>query len=211
MAGRRVSDDDRDVDGNNIEIFDVHGDGENDSIIITHSVPENVFAFQTPADWPTRQNPNPAWDFSPGTLAHIDHIVVLTMENRSFDHMLGYLSLPAAQGGAGRTDVDGLKGGESNTFRGTPFPTIPVTARSSRRTRRTASSRCTARSTAAQMDGFASEYAAENGAGDRRQDHGPPDGGHRTGLRRPGPGLRHRAPVVRQPPGTDRSATGSTS
>jgi phospholipase C len=36
-------------------------------------------------------------------LGQIDHIVVLMLENRSFDHMLGYLSLEG-----GRTDVDGL-------------------------------------------------------------------------------------------------------
>ena|SRR6266478_3773891 len=35
----------------------------------------------------------------------IDTIVVLIMENRSFDHMLGYLSLPANN----RTDIEGLK------------------------------------------------------------------------------------------------------
>lgn len=55
---------------------------------------------------------------APGALANIDHIVVLTMENRSFDHMLGYLSLPVAQGGMGRADVDGLKGGEVNYANG---------------------------------------------------------------------------------------------
>jgi phospholipase C len=44
------------------------------------------------------------------------------MENRSFDHMLGYLSLPAARGGAGRTDVDGLTGSESNDHGGARFP-----------------------------------------------------------------------------------------
>ncbi|HWB74328.1 MAG TPA: alkaline phosphatase family protein [Nannocystaceae bacterium] len=42
-------------------------------------------------------------------LAPIDHIVVLMMENRSFDHMFGSLSLEE-----GRDDVDGLKGGERN-------------------------------------------------------------------------------------------------
>jgi phospholipase C len=36
-------------------------------------------------------------------LGQIDHIVVLMLENRSFDHLLGYLSLER-----GRTDVDGL-------------------------------------------------------------------------------------------------------
>ncbi len=53
-------------------------------------------------------------DEAAGRLAGIDHIVVLMMENRSFDHMLGYLSLPAAQGGAGRTDIDGLTGPAEN-------------------------------------------------------------------------------------------------
>jgi phospholipase C len=37
-------------------------------------------------------------------LEKVDHIVVLMMENRSFDHMLGYLSLEG-----GRGDVDGLR------------------------------------------------------------------------------------------------------
>jgi phospholipase C len=40
----------------------------------------------------------------------IDHVVVLMMENRSFDHMLGYLSLN------GRQDVDGLKATFSNVY-----------------------------------------------------------------------------------------------
>jgi len=38
-----------------------------------------------------------------GALAKIDHIVVLMQENRSFDHILGYLSREG-----GRADVDGL-------------------------------------------------------------------------------------------------------
>lgn len=51
---------------------------------------------------------------APGELAalrtKIKNIVVLTMENRSFDHMLGYLTVRG-----GRSDVDGLTGDESNT------------------------------------------------------------------------------------------------
>ena len=43
-------------------------------------------------------------------LEPIEHIVVLMLENRSFDHMLGYLSLPAELGGKGREDVEGLRG-----------------------------------------------------------------------------------------------------
>src|SRR5262249_3423712 len=42
-----------------------------------------------------------------GNLGKVDHIFVLMMENRSFDHMLGYLKLTGANG-----DVDGLTGKE---------------------------------------------------------------------------------------------------
>ncbi|HKO44836.1 MAG TPA: alkaline phosphatase family protein [Pyrinomonadaceae bacterium] len=52
--------------------------------------------------------------FVPGgpadNLEKIDHIVVLMMENRSFDHMLGYLKLEGAN-----PDVDGLVAGMSNS------------------------------------------------------------------------------------------------
>ncbi len=47
-------------------------------------------------------------------LDQIEHIVVVMLENRSFDHMLGYLSLPASEGGKGRTDIDGLTGPQDN-------------------------------------------------------------------------------------------------
>src|SRR5262245_25043283 len=43
------------------------------------------------------------------SLDQIDHIVVLMLENRSFDHLLGYLKLEG-----GRQDVDGLTGNEVN-------------------------------------------------------------------------------------------------
>lgn len=48
------------------------------------------------------------------SLTQIEHIVVLMLENRSFDHMLGYLSHPSE--GRLRTDVDGLKGNETNVY-----------------------------------------------------------------------------------------------
>jgi phospholipase C len=160
-----ISDDDVDIDdGHNIEIFDLHGEGETDQIVITHSAPENIFVPPTPADWPTKTNPNPAWNFAPGTLSHIDHIVVLTMENRSFDHMLGYLSLPVAQGGLGRTDVDGLKGNESNAFRGKPFPTVAVTDTFFSPDPPHGFEPVHRAINGGLMDGFVAEYAAENGA-----------------------------------------------
>jgi phospholipase C len=49
-------------------------------------------------------------------LGKVEHIVVLTLENRSFDHMLGYLSLEG-----GRTDIDGLKAGMSNDAGGQTY------------------------------------------------------------------------------------------
>lgn len=102
-------------------------DGQN--ITISYTVPKNrlnPFPF-VPANWPAANNPksNPKLDFKPGALANIDHIIVLTKENRSFDHMLGFLSLPANKGGLGRTDVDGLKGGESNLYNGVTYPSFP--------------------------------------------------------------------------------------
>ena len=63
---------------------------------------------------PFPENPQPPLD--PGRLANIDHIVVLMMENRSFDHMLGYLRKEG-----GRLDVDGLRGGEKNRYKGREY------------------------------------------------------------------------------------------
>ncbi|HEV7175828.1 MAG TPA: alkaline phosphatase family protein, partial [Solirubrobacteraceae bacterium] len=56
-------------------------------------------------------------------LENIEHIVVLMLENRSFDHMLGYLSLEH-----GRDEVDGLKPGMSNTANGKEYPIAHATA-----------------------------------------------------------------------------------
>jgi phospholipase C len=49
-------------------------------------------------------------------LAKVDHVVVLMLENRSFDHMLGYLSLTG-----GRTDIDGLRPGFANEYQGRTY------------------------------------------------------------------------------------------
>ena len=50
-------------------------------------------------------------------LAKVEHIVVLMLENRSFDHMLGYLSLEG-----GRDDIDGLQAGMANDYGGRSYP-----------------------------------------------------------------------------------------
>jgi phospholipase C len=47
-------------------------------------------------------------------LRQIKHIVVVMMENRSFDHMLGYLSLPGSDGTVPNAEVNGLSGPEVN-------------------------------------------------------------------------------------------------
>jgi Phosphoesterase family/Ricin-type beta-trefoil lectin domain-like len=123
-----IADGEQNLDENNVVIEDIAIQNANpelgipeDALIISYRGPRNVFVPKAPADWPTPGHPSPAHDFSPGTLANIDHIIVLTKENRSFDHLLGYLSLPVAQGGMGRQDVDGLKGGEFNTYKGMDF------------------------------------------------------------------------------------------
>ena len=61
-------------------------------------------------------------------LQKIDHIVILMLENRSFDHMLGYLSLPESAGGRGRTDIDGLTGADDqvNAYDGDIYTPQPL-------------------------------------------------------------------------------------
>src|SRR5262245_58371624 len=71
----------------------------------------------TPAPGPTNPTPTdpPKTDPPLGPkelLAGIEHIVVLMMENRSFDHFLG--SLKQDKGYANATSVEGLSGTESN-------------------------------------------------------------------------------------------------
>ena len=58
------------------------------------------------------------WDEQAGdTLGKVDHIVVMMLENRSFDHMLGYLSLTGR-----RPDIDGLRPGLDNEYQGSTYP-----------------------------------------------------------------------------------------
>jgi phospholipase C len=49
-------------------------------------------------------------------LERVEHVVVLMLENRSFDHMLGYLSLEA-----GRSDIDGLRAEMANEYGGRSY------------------------------------------------------------------------------------------
>ena len=56
-------------------------------------------------------------------LKKIDHIVVLMMENRSFDHMLGFLTLEHE-----RDDVDGPTREMTNEYRGETYRVHPATS-----------------------------------------------------------------------------------
>jgi phospholipase C len=50
-------------------------------------------------------------------LDKVDHVVVMMLENRSFDHLLGYLSLTG-----GRPDIDGLRAEFANSWAGRSYP-----------------------------------------------------------------------------------------
>ena len=50
-------------------------------------------------------------------LDKVDHVVIVMLENRSFDHMLGYLALTGR-----RPDIDGLRPGLANEHRGHTYP-----------------------------------------------------------------------------------------
>jgi phospholipase C len=56
-------------------------------------------------------------DDSVAALDQIEHIIVLMLENRSFDHMLGYLALEEDG-----LDVDGLRDGMANEHEGRSYP-----------------------------------------------------------------------------------------
>jgi len=63
-----------------------------------------------------------AIDDSIAALDEIEHVVVLMLENRSFDHLLGYLSLEPFG-----SDVDGLESGMANTYEGRSHPIFRLT------------------------------------------------------------------------------------
>jgi phospholipase C len=62
---------------------------------------------------PTATIPAPS-DAAATRLDQLEHVVVVMLENRSFDHMFGYLSLGAAEGGGERSNIDGLRGPTEN-------------------------------------------------------------------------------------------------
>ena len=56
-------------------------------------------------------------------MASLDHVFVLMLENRSFDHLFGFSGLTGKDAGTGaQTAVEGLTGDESNIFQGRVYP-----------------------------------------------------------------------------------------
>jgi len=96
--------------GGDFYVLAVGSDGQ--SLILDYIIPPGQLE-------PFPENPQNPLD--PGLLANIDHIVVLMMENRSFDHMIGYLSKEG-----GRSEIDGLHGGEKNRYKGADFASFPL-------------------------------------------------------------------------------------
>src|SRR3984885_2518169 len=99
---------------------------------VAHLLPEHwrqVIEIAAAAVPPTPEQRVPAPDDPAAKRPEqIDHLVVVMLENRSFDHMLGYLSLPAALGGRDRGDVDGLRGPDVNfnEHAGSLYPIRPL-------------------------------------------------------------------------------------
>ena len=58
----------------------------------------------------------------PADIQRLEHIVIVLMENRSFDHVLGYLSRPG-----GRGDVDGIGDDAWRAAHANPGPLAALT------------------------------------------------------------------------------------
>ena len=126
-------------------------------------------------------------------------------ENRSFDHMLGYLSLPPEKGGMGRHDVDGLKGDEFNMFNGRKC----VSFRAGRRRHDilpgppNGPERSALQINGGKMDGFVQAQAEECGPATAQRVMGYHTADNVPDLRRARPRLRCRSPLVCLAPRTD--------
>lgn len=98
--------------------------------------------------------PDPTLD----NLRKIEHIVVLMMENRSFDHFLGYLTLEN-----GRTDVDGLTNLMHNWYNGVDyFPKRRTQTAFLTNQDPCHSGKCVAEQLSNNNGGFVSNYALNN-------------------------------------------------
>src|ERR1700722_13546748 len=94
-------------------------------------------------------------DAGMANLGKIDHIVVLMLENRSFDHMLGYLSLEG-----GRNDIDGLRPEFANEHDGHGYPVHHLDCTAIADDPDHSSAAVDLQVGGGAMDGFAASYAA---------------------------------------------------
>ena len=115
----------------------------------------------------------------------------------------------AAAGGAGRTDVDGLRGGEFNTLDDEKATAFAFAAGDTvfspdppHGYEPVALALDVQPDGVASMGGFVRAFAAERGR-TCPADHGASHGSERPDLRRPRPGLRGRSPLVRRAPRPD--------
>jgi phospholipase C len=98
-------------------------------------------------------------DESIDALDEIEHIVVLMLENRSFDHMLGYLSLEP-----GSLDVDGLRPSMANEHDGKSYPVFKLDRTALTKAQDPChSGECVDRQVADGNGGFAADYIETRG------------------------------------------------
>jgi phospholipase C len=156
--------------GGNFYVVGVHSDEH--SLFIDYVLPPDQLE-------PFPENMQPALD--PGLLANIDHIVVLMMENRSFDHMLGYLSKEGGGDGIRRADIDGLHGGEANSdHKGHSFASFPLPDTAFPVDPPHGHVEVTNQIDGGKMDGFAAEFASQIAADGVDFDPGKIMGYHRA-------------------------------
>ena len=84
----------------------------------------------------------------------IERVVVLMFENRSFDHMLGYLSLES-----GRNDIDGLQPEFANAYQGQTYPVHHLDSTAITDDPDHSASAVDLQFGGGQMDGFAASFA----------------------------------------------------
>src|SRR5229473_5734460 len=61
-----------------------------------------------------------------GPAQAIRHVFVLMLENRSFDHMLGFSGITGTDAASGQpTRIQGLSGTESNSYNGKTYTVLP--------------------------------------------------------------------------------------
>ena len=139
--------------------------------------------------------------FDAANLEKVDHVVVVMLENRSFDHMLGYLSLTG-----GRPEIDGLRPGLANQYQGRTYPVHHLAATALEMDPDHSAGAIDQQVAGGDMSGFVASAAATLAArGVERWRPGLRHGLLRrcrcAGLRSPGGGVRGLRPLVRSVPG----------